>query len=307
MDKWTSEQIRPLLGKNALITGGTEGVGLEVARELVRNGANVILCTEDVTKGERALMDIRSGMQGGHVTYEHVDLADLNSVKYFADKFIIEHEKLHLLINNAEISNFPQRTNSAQGYELMLAKNFLAPFTLTAKLFPLIENADDGRVIFQSSSVHTEGVIDFFDLDATHYYEPKKAFAQSKLAILILAKELDRRLQETHLSVKSIPVQNPELPLVSKLLNLGRKTHLEAMALPLLYAATSDEALSGHYYGGKTHVIELDTPIQAKNIHAAEKLWSTAEELCGIEFNLRNMSNILPFQMRGNIVPELFT
>jgi NAD(P)-dependent dehydrogenase (short-subunit alcohol dehydrogenase family) len=307
MDKWTTELIGPLLGKTALVTGGTEGVGLEVARELTRNGASVIICTEDVTKGERALKDIRQGMQGGRVTYEHVDFADLNSVKYFADRFLIEHEKLDLLINNAETSELPDKINSTQGYEMILAKNFLAPFTLTAKLFPLLENAGDGRVIFQSSPEHAQGVIDFFDLDATHYYEPKKAYAQSKLAVLILAKELDRRLQETHLSVKSIPVQISDIPLVIKILNLGRKPNLESQAFPLLYAATSSEAMSGHYYGGINQVIELDTPIQAKNIHAAEKLWDVAEQMCGIEFNLRNMSNVLPFQIRGNIVPELFT
>lgn len=307
MDKWTTELIGPLLGKTALVTGGTEGVGLEVARELTRNGASVILCTGDVTQGERALKDIRHGMQGGRVTYELVDFADLNSVKYFADRFIIEHEKLDILINNAEISALPEKINSAQGYEMILAQNFLAPFTLTAKLFPLIENAGDGRVIFQSSPVHAQGVIDFFDLDATHYYETNKAYSQSKLAILILAKELDRRLQETHLSVKSIPVQMSELPLVVKILNIARKPNLEPMAASMLYAATSPEAKSGHYYGGLGQVIELDTPIQAKNIHAAEKLWDVAEQMCGIDFNLRNMSNVLPFQIRGNIVPELFT
>lgn len=307
MEKWTSELIGPLLGKTALITAGTEGIGLEVVRELVRNGANVILGTEDVTKGERAIAEIRSSLQGARVSYEHLDLADLNSVKYFSEKFLIEHERLHLLINNAEISDLSMRVKSAQGYEMMLTQNFLAPFTLTAKLFPLIENAEDGRVIFQSAPEHQTGVIDFFDLDANYFYEEKKAYAQSKLAVLIFAKELDRRLQETQIAVKSIPVQNSELPLVSKLFSIGKKGAMESLAAPLLFAATAREAISGHYYGGRGHPIEIDTPIQAKNIHAAEKLWDLAEEMCGIEFNLRNMSNVLPFQIRANIVPELFT
>lgn len=307
MDKWTTENRGPLFGKTALITRGHEGADLEVTRELFRRGATVILCTEDITRGERVMKEIRSTQSSGKMSYVQVDFADLNSVKNFADEFILEHEKLDILIHNSEISALSERINSAQGHEMMLARNFLAPFVLTAKLFPLLETAEDGRIIFQSSVEDSSGVIDFFDLDATHYYEAKKAYAQSKLALLMLAKELDRRIKETYLSVKSIAIQRSSQDLVSKILSLAMKPNFEAEAFSLLFAATSEEAVSGHYYGGKGEIHELDTPLQAKNIHAAEKLWSVGEEMGGVEFNLRNLSNILPFQMRGNIVPELFT
>lgn len=315
MEKWTTEMIGPQLGKTALVTGGTEGTGLEVARELARNGARVIICAEDVTKGEKALMDIRSSMQGALVSYEHVDLADLESVRDFSDKFKMEHDQLHLLINNAEISDLTARMKSAQGNELMFAKNYLAHFALTARLFPLLEFTPDARIIFQSSLEHEKGVMDFFDLNASLYYESQKAYAQSKLAILIFARELDRRLRLTNLDVKSIPVHSGGIhtPFFAKFFNyaLGQTPH--QAALPTLFAATSPDAMSGHYYGPdgfhgtRGHPIEVDCAIHAKNIQAAEKLWEISESMTEVEFILRDMSNVLPFQMRGSIHPEPLT
>lgn len=312
MEKWTTDLIGSQLGKTALVTGGTEGPGLEVARELARNGARVIICAEDVTKGETALMDIRSSMQGALVSYEHVDLADLESVRDFSDKFRMEFDQLHLLINNAEVSDLPERVKSAQGHELMFAKNYLAHFALTTRLFPLLEETPDARIIFQSSLDHEKGVMDFFDLDATLYYESAKAHAQSKLAILIFARELDRRLRVTNLDVKSIPVHSGGFhsSFLSKFLNytLGQSNH--QAALPALFAATSPDAMSGHYYGPdgfhgtRGYPIEVDCAIHAKNIQAAEKLWEISEQMTGLDFVLRDMSNVLTFQMRGNIHPE---
>ena len=95
MDKWTIDNIGSQIGKTALVTGGTERVGLEVARELARNGARVIVCVSDVVKGEKALMDLRSDMEGAYVSYELVDFADLNSIKYFCDRIKVEYEKIN--------------------------------------------------------------------------------------------------------------------------------------------------------------------------------------------------------------------
>lgn len=312
MEKWTTDLIGPLLGRTALITGGTEGVGLEVARELARNGAKVIICADEIIKGEKALMDLRASMHGGQVSYEHIDFADLASVKEFADKFRIEHDDLHILINNHEVSGFPERMNSAQGHEMMFAVNYLSQFALTAQLFSLLEQADDARIVFQTSPMHEKGVMDFFDLDATHYYEANKAYAQSMLAMLIFARELDRRLRETRLEVKSIPVYSGAKmnSLLSRMFHSVVKVAPESAALPILFAATAPEAMSGHYYGPdgliglKGHPVEQDCALQAKNLQAAEKLWEISEEMCNFKFNMTNLSNVLPFQMRGNIRPE---
>ena len=313
METWTTELIGPQIGKIAVITGGAQGIGLEVARELTRHGAMVIILDNDRDKGEKAVSEIRAIHAGLEVSFEYLEFSDLSAVKSFADKFLLGHQKLDLLIHVKEISSLSERTNSAQGFELMFAENYLAHFALTAKLFPLLEQTPEARVIFQSSPEHERGVIDFFDLDSTHYYDSKKAFSQSKLALLIFAKELDRRLRETKIDVKSIPVQSTGPSLLSKLLRLHSKHPTEFAAWPTLFAATAPEVLSGNYYSAQAHLgrrarlIELDTPVHAKNIYVSEKLWELSEKMTGVEFGIRDMSNILPFQMRGNIAPELFT
>lgn len=313
METWTTELIGPLIGKTALITGGAEGVGLETARELARNGANVIICAEELSVGGQVVSEVRSEIQEAQINFELVNFSDLNSVKGFANEFISNNSRLDILINNLEISPIEERLTSQQNHELMFAKNYLAHFALTAKLFPLMKNNPDGRIIFQTSPEHKKGVIDFFDLDATHYYNPDKSYAQSKLALLIFSKELDRRLRETNLEVKSIAVQTSGSSLLSKLLGLKSKHPLDFASWATLFAATAPDVMSGNYYGAeitlgrRAHPVELDTPIHAKNIYAAEKLWEISEELTGVDFVIRDMSNILPFQMRGNIEPELYT
>lgn len=313
METWTTEHIGSQTGKVILITGGAHGIGQEVTRELALGGARVIICDEDPSVGEASLLELRVLHGGVDVKFEFVDFSDLGSVKTFAEKFLYEHQQLDLLINTKEISNLSERKTSAQGFELMFAENYLAHFILTAKLFPLLEHTLGARVVFQSSPEHEKGVIDFFDLQAAHYYEVKKAHAQSKLALLIFARELDRRLRETKIDVMSILVQPTGSTLISKLLNMNSKRLTEFAAWPTLFAATAREVQSGNYYSAELHLgrraqpIELDTPVQAKDIVSAEKLWELTEKMTGVEFDLRDMSNILPFQMRGNIEPELFT
>jgi NAD(P)-dependent dehydrogenase (short-subunit alcohol dehydrogenase family) len=166
-------------------------------------------------------------------------------------------------------------------------------------------------------------------LNATHLYEPKKAYAQSKLAMLLFAKELDRRIRETGVRMKSIAVhpggsrtniftKGPSLSkkmirpydLMNKFLVYSFGQSAAMGALPTLFAATSPDAISGHFYGPdgfqemRGYPTEVEPAIQGKNIQAAEKLWEVSEALTGLEFKLVDFSNVLPFQMRGNILPE---
>ena len=314
MEKWTTELIGSHIGKTALITQGCEGIGLEVARELARHGMRVIICSEDAVQGETALRDIRSSMYGAVVIFEPVNLNDLESVKHLADKILAEYDQLDLLINNADFMAPALKVNSVQGHELVFAKNYLSHFSLTARLFPILLVAGDGRIIFQSSQEHHKGVIDFFDLNGALYYEPHKAYAQSKLAMLTFAKELDRRLRLTQIDLKSIPVHAGgfHTPFLSKFLNyaLGQ-TPLQG-ALPILFAATSQDARGGHYYGPDGFKgawgdpSELECADVAKNIQVANKLWEVSEGITGLDFPVRDYRNVLPFQNRDHFRPGHF-
>ena len=216
-----------------------------------------------------------------------------------------------MLINNADFHPPEKRIKSVQNHELMFAKNYLAHFSITAQLLPLLENTENARIIFQGAVEHEKGVLDFFDLDSTLFYDPDKAYAQSKLAIQVFARELDRRLRITHLDIKSIPVHvgGIQSPIFSKLINYAFRQSAPHAALSTLFAATSNEAQSGHFYGpwgigNQPH--EIDCAEHAKSLYTAERLWDVSEKMCGHDFSLKDMSNVLPFKMKGNIHPENF-
>ena len=249
------------------------------------------------------------------MSYEHLDLADLNSVQELSEKILEEHEALHILINNAEITKLDEKIKTAQGHEMIFGFNYLAHFALTARLFPLLDATQDSRIIFQSSPELSRGAVDFFDLDGNQFYDTGKAFSQSKLAILLFARELDRRFQATNIDMKSIPTFTGEyhITFFGKLLNFAMALSPKQAALPLLFAATSHRAVSGHFYGPNSFFelkglpVELDCPDQAKNIQAAERLWEMSEQMAGVEFSMRDLSNVIPFQGRGGARNELFT
>jgi NAD(P)-dependent dehydrogenase (short-subunit alcohol dehydrogenase family) len=329
MKKWSTKEIGSLHGKVAIVTGGTDGIGFEVAKMLATHGAEVYICADDSAKGQKALGEIKSQSSTIKGHFEQLNLADIEAVKRFCVYFASNHSQLHFLINNAGVAAIPERMLSPQGHELTFATNYLGHFALTSLLFPILRDTEDSRIIFQSSLYHKDALIDYYDLDAAYLYDPSKAYRQSKLALLIFALELDRRLRETNIDVKSIPVhpggvrshlytKGPSLSkknvrvqdLVNKLLTYTFGQSAAKGALPTLFAATSPAAEGGHFYGPdglfevRGRPVEVKVGLQAKNIHAAEKLWEISEKMTGINFNIRDDSNVLPFRMRGNIITD---
>jgi NAD(P)-dependent dehydrogenase (short-subunit alcohol dehydrogenase family) len=304
MKPWTTENIGPQSGKTVLITDGTSRSGLETAKQLCTHGARVVLCSDDIFQAERAINLIHLHCPEGKINYEHVDLGDLNSVIEFTERFKEIYGELNILINNAELKYSHERMISHQGHELMWTFNYLSHFLLTAKLFPLLVHEKEGRIIFHSELNHRSDQIDFYDLESKLYYRPRKAYGQSKLALLIFARELDRRLRAIHLNIKSIPIHlgGPSRAFLKNMLHLKfNHSELEA-AIPMLFAATADEATSGHYYGPSSLYQvwglpqEKDFSIQAKNLLVAEQLWNITEEMTGIEFRLHDLSNVVRFR-----------
>jgi NAD(P)-dependent dehydrogenase (short-subunit alcohol dehydrogenase family) len=301
---WTSELIPDQSGRNAVVTGANSGLGLETARELARHGASVVLACRDTAKGERALREIQAAAPDARLQVSELDLGDLASIESFAGRVRSEHGEggIDLLINNAGVMAPPRRQTS-DGFELQLGTNHLGHFALTARLIEEMRDRPDARVVTLSSNAHKTGRIDFGDLQREHGYTRWGAYGQSKLANLMFALELDRRLRAAGSTVKSVAahpgysatnLQSAAAPaadrLVMKLTNLVLAQSAEMGALPTLYAATFPGLQGGSYVGpdgigefrGHPH---LATPNgAARDELLAARLWDVSEELTRVRF-----------------------
>jgi NAD(P)-dependent dehydrogenase (short-subunit alcohol dehydrogenase family) len=306
MKHWTATDIPPQTGKVALVTGANSGVGFHAALELARAGAQVILACRNLDKANAARQRILTEVPDALLEPAVIDLASLASIRSFAEKFLAQHRGLDLLINNAGVMALPTRQLTADGFELQIGTNHLGHFALTGRLLPAIFTAFAPRIVTVSSIAHRGGKIRFNDLQWTQGYKPWPAYRQSKLANLYFAFELDRKLRTTHPNVASIAVH----PGVAKT-NLvaagpGQKKDLQGImapifisligqseaqgALPTLYAATSPQAQSGHFYGSggfreiRGYPIEVHAEAQAYDEAVAAKLWNVSEELTGVHY-----------------------
>ena len=295
--KWTAEQIPDQSGRTAVVTGANSGLGLSTARELARAGAHVVLACRNLEKGEAALQEVGSGAE-----LEQLDLASLESVKAFAERFLASHDGLDLLINNAGLMA-PPRGVTADGFELQFGTNVLGHFALTGRLLRALEGREDGRVVTLSSGAHKIGRINFDDLQSERRYSRWRAYGQSKLGDLMLALELDRRLRAAGSTVRSIGahpgyaatnLQSTAPPALDRAV-MAVSNRLLAQsgdmgALPTLYAATYPGLEGGTYIGPdgfmeqRGHPEPVTPSKAARNEENARRLWDVCEELTGVHY-----------------------
>src|SRR5437660_3292342 len=193
MHNWTSEDIPDQTGKLVVVTGANSGLGYQTAWALAGKGARVVLAVGDEEKGRAAAEAIQRAYPRAQVEVMALDLADLRSVRRFADTLRARYDALPLLINNAGVMALPYR-RTVDGFEMQFGTNHLGHFALSGLLLPAIQAAPGARVVTVSSGAHTNGSIDFDNLDGSQGYKPWRAYAQSKLANLLCAYELQRRL-----------------------------------------------------------------------------------------------------------------
>ena len=200
-------------GKTVIITGGNTGIGKETAIDLAERGARVILACRDLSRAEAAMRDIRKKSQSELVVYRHLDLASLASVRQFSEHILQEVSGIHVLINNAGVM-FPPYTKTEDGYELQFAVNHLGHFLLTHLLLDRIKSSAPSRILAVSSHAHYTGNLDFTDMMWTKRYQAQLAYCRSKLANVMFARELAKRLAGTGVTVYSIHPGsvNTELP-----------------------------------------------------------------------------------------------
>ena len=301
---WTSSDIPDLAGRSAVVTGANSGLGLEVARELARHGAAVVLACRDLGKGERALEAVRGTATGPEPELARLDLADLASVADFAAVHGESHpEGLDLLVNNAGIMAAP-RAITPDGFEAQLGTNHLGHFALTGRLLPVLLRRPRPRVVTVSSVAHRMGRIDFDDLHGARHYRRWRAYGQSKLANLLFALELDRRAREartplvsaaahpgyaaTNLQTSSPPAHEA---LAMRLLNPLIAQSAAMGALPVLFAATVDDLPGGTYIGpdgpgeARGHPRPVSPSRRAEDPEVARRLWDVSERLTGVSFD----------------------
>ena len=188
--RWTADQLPDLSGRRALVTGANSGIGFVTARELARHGAEVVLAVRDTDAGDAAAERIRRAGIRGDVAVERLDLASLESVRAFAGRF---EGTLDVLVNNAGVMAPPRRRTTVDGHELQFGTNHLGHVALTALLLPHLLKSESPRVTTVSSLAHRGGDGRVLDGNPEQGYDPQTSYAQSKLANLLFALELQRR------------------------------------------------------------------------------------------------------------------
>ena len=309
MAKWTSADIPTQSGRVAIVTGATGGLGYETALALARAGAAVVVAGRDERRGAVAANRINAFGPRVKAGFELLDLARLDSVAAFASRVTGRHPAVDLLVNNAGITGPSQRRTTSDGFEAHFGTNYLGHFALTARLLPALRAGQQTRVVSVSSLAHQSGRIDFDDLQAERRYGPTRAYAQSKLAMLLFARELQRRSDEAGWGLMSVAAhpgfaltgifrgigQGRGGKLIETLGNFGASLIGQSAAqgaLPQLYAATAPGVQPGGYYGpdGFREVKGYPAPAkvarQGRDDAAAARLWTVSEQLTGLSFGV---------------------
>lgn len=299
--KWTEANIPSQQGKTVLITGANSGLGLKAATILSGKGAHVVMTARNIEKGQEALTGIKRKFPNAKIELIHLDLADFDSIRKFSEEFHHQYSQLDILINNAGIMSPKHREATKQNMEVQFGVNHLGHFLLMGLLLDVLKNTPHSRVVVQSSNAHHEKfmkpAIHFDDLNWEKSYNRFQSYSQSKLANLLFAYELDRKLKANQLDMivtaahpgwTKTNLQNSMGFFVTRILNNIIGQDLPTGTLPILRAAT-EENLKGKEYFGPTRMNGLrGNPELVKSSDLsydqalAKKLWEVSEKITGI-------------------------
>jgi len=306
----TSQTTPDLHGRRALVTGASDGIGLQIAHQLAAAGAELILPVRNTAKGERAATALRDRVPDVAVTLAELDLSSLDSVARLADDLLAGGEPIHILVNNAGLMHPPQRQLTADGFEIQFGTNHLGHFALAGRLLPLLR-AGGARVVSQTSIAAQRGSVAWDDLDGARSYSVGQSYRQSKIAVGLFGTEFQRRSEQQGWGITST-VSHPGVAPTSLLAarpEIGRAGDTvgvrviralssrgilfgtpESAATPAFLAATDADPQPGTMYGptgpggvgGPAGSTPLYRPLRSDA--DAARMWQISEELTGVRF-----------------------
>ncbi|GLD95468.1 hypothetical protein PINS_up004113 [Pythium insidiosum] len=302
-------------GKVVVITGADSGVGYATATALATKGATVILACRDDPRGLVAEQTIRETSESDKVYFLQLDLANLASIRAFAREYRLRFGRLDILINNAGVLH-PEESHTKDGFETHFGVNHLGHFFLTALMFDLLKRSPEARIVNVSSMIHRIASADFATIglapiETTTAVMPD--YGASKLANLLFTYELHRRVKAAGLNSIKVLASHPGVAL-TKMASSAMYAHVlptfaqgwvhkllgvtpifqspEMAALPSLFAATSEKAQSGDFYGPDGwgacwgHPTLEQSSAGSHSRRDARQLWSRSEELLKHSFHV---------------------
>jgi len=305
-NKWDASNVPDMTGKRVFITGANSGIGFEAARVIAGKGGEVILACRSADKANEAMKKITDEFPAAFLGFFELDLADLSSIQKACDTFLKNYDSLDLLINNAGVMWLPQR-ETADGFEMQIGTNHFGHYALTGRLLPVLLKTPNARIVTVSSLAHTGGTMNFDDIHHRKNYKKHKVYCQSKLANLLFAYELQRKLEKmdcncisvaVHPGISSTNLATPGFDMTgSNILSAFTKVlfplitqKAERGCLPTLFAAIDSGVNGGDYFGpdgfnqfwGCPKLVRSNR--RSHNVEDAQRLWEISEELTQVVY-----------------------
>ena len=280
---------KDLTGQVVIITGGNTGIGKETARALAKMNATIILACRDPKRTLPVVDELKDDTKNLNIEFIQLDLADLSSIKAFAEEFKNKYQQLNILINNAGVT-LPERKLTKDGFEMQFGTNHLGHFYLTNLLLDVIEKSAPSRIINVSSMLHANcKQVNWDDIMFERNYQFMTVYAQSKLANNLFTKKLQQRLEGKNVKVVSLHPGAVKTELVRSITEKWYMALAIAIVKPFwknaqegaqtsLQCALEDhDKLAGGMYYSDCKVKKESK--MALNQESADRLWALSEEL----------------------------
>lgn len=298
--KWTIDNIESQEWKTFLITGANSWLWFWATKALASKWANIIMTSRNKERWMEALNKIKEEIPNAKLDLMILDLADLENVKKFAKEFNDKYDKLDVLINNAWVMFPPVQTKTKQGFELQFWTNHLWHFALTKLLLETLEKTPNSRIVVMSSLVATmkDAYIYWDDLHFEKHYDTMKSYSQSKLANMIFASELNKRLQKNNSNITCLMAHpgytatnlQKNMWVLWRIMTSIVAQNVDMWILPMLRASIDKNVKWWEYYGPdkmrnfKGYPILNKTNKILEDEEACNKLWEISEKLTNTKY-----------------------